>query len=169
MLLSGQQTIKKARIVEVKNRIVRLLPIIVVSVSLSLWIGYSSKKAAIRARKFEPTAARLDHQLEFAGGATFNGPWGEVNSANITPDASGIGYYDEALFIKTLRTGHVGARQLSSIMPWGYFRNMTDEDLSAIFAYLRTLTPVKHRVDNTELPTECPVCRRRHGHGEMNQ
>lgn len=110
-----------------------------------------------------------NHQLEFAGGATFKGPWGEVNSANITPDASGIGYYDEALFIKTLRTGHVGARQLSSIMPWGYFRNMTDEDLSAIFAYLRTLTPVKHRVDNTELPTECPICKRRHGHGEMNR
>ena len=108
-------------------------------------------------------------QLAFAGGATFKGPWGEVNSANITPDASGIGYYDEALFIKTLRSGHVGARQLSSIMPWGYFRNMTDEDLKAIFAYLRTLAPVRHRVDNTETPTECPVCKRRHGHGEMNQ
>jgi mono/diheme cytochrome c family protein len=108
-------------------------------------------------------------QLAFAGGATFKGPWGEVNSANITPDASGIGYYDEALFIQTLRSGHVGARQLSPIMPWGYFRNMTDEDLNAIFAYLRTLPPVKHRVDNTEAPTDCRVCKRRHGHGDMNQ
>ena len=108
-------------------------------------------------------------QLEFAGGATFKGPWGEVTSANITPDPSGIGYYDEELFIKTLRTGHVGARQLSSIMPWGYFRNMTDDDLKAIFAYLRTLPQVKHRVDNTEAPTACPVCGRRHGHGALNQ
>ncbi|HKU76844.1 MAG TPA: c-type cytochrome [Pyrinomonadaceae bacterium] len=108
-------------------------------------------------------------QLAFAGGTTFKGPWGEVNTANITPDPSGIGYYDEALFIKTLRTGHVGARPVSSIMPWGYFRNMTDEDLKAIFAYLRTLPPVKHRVDNTEAPTDCPVCGRRHGHGDMNQ
>ena len=105
----------------------------------------------------------------FAGGTSFVGPWGEVNSANITPDPSGIGYYDEALFIKTLRTGHVGARQLSSIMPWGYFRNLTDDDLKAIFAYLRTLPPVKHRVDNTEAPTDCSLCRRRHGHGELNQ
>lgn len=107
-------------------------------------------------------------QLAFAGGMRFRGPWGEVTSANITPDASGISYYDEELFVKTLRTGQVGARKLNSIMPWGYFRNMTDEDLKAIFAYLRTLTPVQHRIDNTEAPTECPVCRSRHGFGDKN-
>lgn len=108
------------------------------------------------------------NELAFAGGASFKGPWGDVNCANITPDASGIAYYDEALFIKTLRTGEVGARKLASIMPWGYFRNMTDDDLKAIFAYVRTLPPVKHRVDNTEAPTLCRICGRRHGHGEMN-
>ena len=102
-------------------------------------------------------------ELAFGGGVSFKGPWGDVNSANITPDASGISYYDEALFIKTLRSGEVGARKLKSIMPWGYFRNMTDEDLKAIFAYLKTLPPVKHRVDNTEPPAECHVCGRRHG------
>ena len=106
--------------------------------------------------------------LAFAGGTSLKGPWGDVNSANITPDPSGISYYDEALFIQTLRTGHVGARKLSSIMPWGYFRNLTDDDLKAIFAYLRTLPPVRHRVDNTEVPTACPVCGKRHGHGELN-
>lgn len=107
--------------------------------------------------------------LAFGGGTSLKGPWGDVNTANITPDASGISYYDEALFIQTLRTGQIGARKLSSIMPWGYFRNLTDYDLKAIFAYLRTLPPVRHRVDNTEVPTACPVCRRRHGLGEMNQ
>jgi len=106
--------------------------------------------------------------LAFAGGTSLKGPWGDVNSVNITPDPSGISYYDEALFIQTLRTGHVGARKLSSIMPWGYFRNLTDDDLKAIFAYLRTLPPVRHRVDNTEVPTACPVCGKRHGHGELN-
>ena len=107
-------------------------------------------------------------QLAFAGGMRFKGPWGEVTSANITPDASGISYYDEALFVNTLRTGQVGARKLNSIMPWGYFRNMTDEDLKAIFAYLRTLPPVQHRIDNTEVPTVCEVCRSRHGFGDKN-
>ena len=108
-------------------------------------------------------------ELAFAGGASFKGPWGDVSSANITPDPSGISYYDEALFIDTLRTGHVGARKLSSIMPWGYLRTMTDDDLKAIFAYLRTLPPVKHRVDNTEVPTACTVCGRKHGYGQLNE
>lgn len=107
-------------------------------------------------------------ELAFAGGMSLKGPWGEVYSANITPDASGISYYDEALFIKTLRTGQVGARKLNSIMPWGYFRNMTDDDLKALFAYLRTLAPVQHRLDNTESPTLCPRCGGRHGLGDRN-
>ena len=107
-------------------------------------------------------------QLAFAGGLSFTGPWGEVSSANITPDASGISYYDEAMFINTLRTGHVGARKLNSIMPWGYFRNMTDDDLKAIYAYLRTVPPVQHRVDNTEVATACTVCGGRHGFGDRN-
>jgi hypothetical protein len=63
----------------------------------------------------------------------------------------------------------VGARQLSTLMPWSYSRNLIDGDLAAIFAYLRTLTPVKHRVDNTEPPTYCKVCRHEHGYGNMNQ
>ncbi|MGH9704894.1 MAG: c-type cytochrome, partial [Candidatus Acidiferrales bacterium] len=45
--------------------------------------------------------------LEFGGGTVFKGPWGEVASVNITPDASGISYYDEALFIQMMRTGYV--------------------------------------------------------------
>ena len=106
--------------------------------------------------------------LAFGGGLRFDGPWGQVTSANITRDPSGISYYDEAQFIRTLRTGQVGARKLNSIMPWGYFRNMTDEDLKAIFAYLRTVAPVKHRVDNTEEATACPVCGGKHGYGEKN-
>jgi len=106
--------------------------------------------------------------LEFAGGQVLTGKWGTVTAENITPDASGIGYFDEKKFITVLRTGHVGARKLSPIMPWSYFRNMSDEDLKAIFAYLRTLPPVQHRVDNTEPPTYCRRCRNRHGFGERN-
>jgi hypothetical protein len=45
---------------------------------------------------------------------------------------------------------------------------MTDEDLKAIFAYLRTVPPVKHRVDNSEPPTYCPICRQKHGFGDKN-
>lgn len=96
------------------------------------------------------------------------GPWGEAASANITPDASGIGYYDEALFLQAMRTGYVKARKLNSIMPFGEFKDMTDEDLKAMFAYLRTLKPVKHRVDNSLPPTYCKLCRLTHGAGDQN-
>jgi cytochrome c553 len=64
-------------------------------------------------------------KLDFSGGFVLEGPWGRVASANITPDPSGIPYYDVERFVKTLRTGYVGARQLSQIMPWSTFRNMT--------------------------------------------
>ncbi len=107
--------------------------------------------------------------MEFAGGTDFEGPWGRVATANITPDPSGISYYDEALFIQTMRTGYVKARELKQIMPWAVYRNMTDEDLKAIFAYLKTLKPVKHRVDNAEPPTMCPLCKVAHGAGDQNK
>ncbi|HVF28839.1 MAG TPA: c-type cytochrome [Pyrinomonadaceae bacterium] len=110
------------------------------------------------------TALGLNEKLKFAGGADVEG----VTSANITPDPSGISYYDEALFVKTMRTGHVGARPLKPIMPWKVYGNMSDEDLKAVFTYLRTLKPVKHLVDNTEPPTDCKLCGYKHGLGERN-
>lgn len=106
--------------------------------------------------------------MDFAGGSIFDGAWGSVASANITPGPSGIGYYDEALFIQVLRTGYVKARPLNQIMPYGVFGNMTDDDLKAIYAYLRTLAPAKHVVDNTEPPTYCKYCRHKHGGGDKN-
>ncbi len=106
--------------------------------------------------------------MDFAGGFVLDGPWGRAVSANITPDPSGIPYYDEALFIQTMRTGFVKARKLSQIMPWRTYRGMTDQDLAAIFAYIKTLKPVQHRVDNTLPPTYCKVCRQMHGGGNLN-
>lgn len=106
--------------------------------------------------------------LEYGGGEHLEGPWGNVTSANITPDASGISYYDEATFIQVMRTGYVKARKLSSIMPFGEFANLNDDDLKAMFAYLRTLPPVKHRVDNSLPPTYCKLCRQKHGAGDQN-
>jgi mono/diheme cytochrome c family protein len=106
--------------------------------------------------------------LDLAGGSRFKGPWGEISAANITPDASGISYYDEALFLQVMRTGVVRTRKLNSLMLWGYFRKTTDEDLRAIFAHLKTVKPIQHRVDNTESPTYCKLCRSKHGYGEKN-
>lgn len=104
----------------------------------------------------------------FAGANLIEREKEKAFSANITPDPSGISYYDDALFIQVLRTGHVKARKLSPLMPWAVFRNLTDEDLRSIFAYLRTRRPVRHTVDNTEPPTECLMCGQKHGFGDRS-
>jgi hypothetical protein len=106
--------------------------------------------------------------MDFAGGFPFTGPWGTVASANITPDPTGIAYYDETLFLNVIRTGQVRARNLSPIMPVMVYKNLTDDDVKAIFAFLRTTKPVKHRVDNSEAPTECKLCKQKHGSGSEN-
>jgi hypothetical protein len=67
-----------------------------------------------------------------------------------------------------MRTGMVKARKVHDAMPWQAFRGQSDEDLRAIFAFLQTVRPVKHRVDNALPPTLCPVCGGRHGAGDLN-
>jgi hypothetical protein len=106
--------------------------------------------------------------MAFAGGFIFDGPWGRVASANLTPDVSGISYYDLDLFKQAFHTGYVKARPLNQIMPWKDYGGMTDEDIAAVFAYLKTLKPVRHHVDNTEPPTYCKICRHMHGGGDQN-
>jgi mono/diheme cytochrome c family protein len=106
--------------------------------------------------------------MEFAGGQVLSGLGFNGASANITPDPSGISYYDEALFIQVMRTGYVKARPLGSLMPFVEYRNMNDQDLKDVFAYLRTLKPVKHHVDNSEPVALCRLCRQKHGGGDKN-
>jgi mono/diheme cytochrome c family protein len=77
------------------------------------------------------------------------GPWGVSYSANLTPDENtGIGSWSEETFVRALRTGrHMGvSRPILPPMPWGAFRNFTDEDLRSIYAYLKTVPPVHNRV-----------------------
>jgi hypothetical protein len=92
-----------------------------------------------------------------------------VFSANLTPEPSGIGsYYDEKLFRDVMRTGHLKGREINPVMPWTVFGTMTDADLDALFAYLRSRHPVNHAISNTDDPTPCPVCGQSHGLGDRN-
>ncbi len=106
--------------------------------------------------------------MEFAGGFLFHEPKGDVISTNISPAASGIAYYNDATFIQALRQGKVGARPLRASMPWYFFGKMTDDDLKSIFAYLKTVKPVRHQIDNFEPPTFCRLCKQKHGFGATN-
>ena len=79
----------------------------------------------------------------------FAGPWGVSYTANLTPERlTGIGIWDEAMFIRTIRTGrHWGvSRPILPPMPWTVYRNASDEDLKSIYAYLRTIKPIKNQV-----------------------
>jgi len=106
--------------------------------------------------------------MNFAGGYLIHEPKGDVVSGNITPAASGIGYYSETSFVLAMRIGKVGARPLHASMPWYFYGKMTDDDLKSMFAFLKTLKPVKHQLDNTEPPTYCRLCKQKHGFGKTN-
>ena len=106
--------------------------------------------------------------MEFAGGQPFPGPWPMVASANITPDTTGISGYTGDSFVQVIRTGAVNGQALSDVMPTKFYKNLSDSDLKAMFAYLRTLKPIQHRVDNSLPPTACKLCRQRHGGGDSN-
>jgi mono/diheme cytochrome c family protein len=87
----------------------------------------------------------------------FAGPWGVSYAANLTPEQnSGLGIWTEDMFVRALRTGkHMGtSREILPPMPWPAFRNLTDEDLKAIYAYLRTIPPVVNQVPVALEPQE---------------
>jgi mono/diheme cytochrome c family protein len=107
--------------------------------------------------------------MEFAGGLGIVGPYGQIASANITQAPSGIPYYTEDLFLEMMRTGKVRSRDLHDAMPTIVYGTQTDEDLKAMFAYLKTIPPVQHRVDNSLPATLCPRCGLQHGAGDQNQ
>ena len=109
-------------------------------------------------------------ELRFGGGTLCLKQHGKIIvSKNITQDPTGIPYYDEALFIQTIRTGRVGGvRELNPWMEWPYLRIMTDHDLKAIFKYLRAQPRVYHNVDNGEPPSPCKLCGTTHGLGDLN-
>ncbi len=78
------------------------------------------------------------------------GPWGQSFAANLTSDATGTGNWKEEQFIKAIREGKYkgldNTRPLLMPMPWFVYRNLTDDDLKSIFAFLQTIKPVSNVV-----------------------
>jgi len=102
----------------------------------------------------------LTEQWMSAASNTFTawaGPWGMSFTANLTPDQNtGLGIWTEEMFVNAIREGkHMGtSRPILPPMPWPAFRNLNDEDLKAIFAYLRTITPISNHVPDPLTPEQ---------------
>lgn len=97
------------------------------------------------------TSVMKDGYLLFAMDLTSSvGPWGQSYSANISSDETGIGNWSEEQFIRAIREGKSKGmkegRPLLPPMPWVVYKNMSDIDLKAIFAYLKTTKPVHNVV-----------------------
>ena len=82
-------------------------------------------------------------------GTAWSGPWGISYTANLTPDRNtGLGIWTEDMFMRAIREGkHMGtSRPILPPMPWPVYRNLTDDDLKSVFAYLQSLKPIANRV-----------------------
>lgn len=94
--------------------------------------------------------------LAFSGGRGFPLPGGTlVSSTNITPDTeTGIGSWTEAQFVSRFKqyadSGYVNPKipmgEFNSPMPWTMYSGIKEEDLKAIYAYLKTVAPIKNKV-----------------------
>lgn len=93
----------------------------------------------------------------FPTNTAFSGPWGVSYAFNLTPEQNtGLGIWTEEMFMQTIRTGrHMGVpRPINPPMPWPAYRNATDDDLKAVYAYLRTIKPIVNHVPEYKAPAD---------------
>src|SRR6476469_7807072 len=85
---------------------------------------------------------------DYSGGLSWDEPPFKVTAPNITPDKeTGIGSWTDAEIKTVMRTGmRPNGVHVAMIMPTGFYHIMTDRDLDAVVAYLRTLKPVSNKV-----------------------
>jgi mono/diheme cytochrome c family protein len=93
-----------------------------------------------------PTGDIMDKA--FSGGLSWDEPPFKVTAPNITQDKeTGIGKWSDADIKKLLRTGiRPNGVHIAMVMPTGFYHIMTERDLNAVVAYLRTIKPIKNKV-----------------------
>ena len=84
----------------------------------------------------------------FSGGLSWDEPPFKVTAPNITQDKeTGIGKWSDADIKKLLRTGlRPDGVHIAMVMPTGFYHIMTERDLNAVVAYLRTIKPISNKV-----------------------
>ena len=90
----------------------------------------------------------------------WSGAWGVSFAANLTPDQNtGLGIWTEDMFLNALKQGkHMGtSRPILPPMPWNWYGQLPDEDLKAMFAYLKSIPPIANRVPIPLTPDGKPI------------
>ena len=90
----------------------------------------------------------------------WSGAWGVSFAANLTPDENtGIGIWSEDMFVNALKQGkHMGkSRPILPPMPWYFYGQLPDQDLKAMFAYLKSIKPIQNRVPVPLTPDGKPL------------
>ncbi|MGZ3998731.1 MAG: cytochrome c [Flavisolibacter sp.] len=88
---------------------------------------------------------KLGQEPALSGGLKFDLPFGTFYTRNLTPDKeTGIGNYTDREIARVLR--YSVKRNGESVLPFMPFQNMSDDDLTAVVSYLRSLKPVKNKV-----------------------
>jgi len=94
----------------------------------------------------------LDETQPFAGGWKMEGPWGRVVTANITPATDGFmksatkqEFIGRFKAFASMSNAEV-PKGNNTVMPWAAFAGMNDEDLGAIYDYLKTVKPVTNHI-----------------------
>jgi cytochrome c553 len=86
---------------------------------------------------------------------SWTGPWGTTYAPNLTSDTSGIGGWKEEQFLKALHElkwmGLEGTRPLMPPMSMMPATRMSDDELKAIFAYLKTIPPINNIAPEADL------------------
>jgi len=94
--------------------------------------------------------------MRFAGGMEFELPFGTLRAPNITPDnATGIGNWTREVFVNRFQSYDSvhklekvnGLNEFNTLMPWNMYGGMKAYDLEAIYAYLKSLEPIEHKVE----------------------
>lgn len=77
-----------------------------------------------------------------AGGQVFNGPWGQSVARNLTPHDSGLKGWSDAQIATAVREGlNREGHPYKPPMAFGFYKNISDADMAALTAYLRSLKP----------------------------
>ncbi len=107
-------------------------------------------------RKFGDPSIKQGFSMFYPDLTAAAGPWGVSFAGNLTPDETGIGNWTEDQFKKALTQGKYkgidGGRMLLPPMPWVNYTTMVDTDVSAIYAYLKSIKPVKNLVPQPITP-----------------